>query len=1287
MRLSLKITAAICLVLTLTLGPTGWLLVGQHNRALEDNLREQALTVLALAEASREHARNALAPAVDKTLQSHGIAPVLEADAADLVTRGTMDAFQDRRPGALYREAALEPLNPDNRAQGYEKELIEQFRANRSVAELSGFVAGGEGDRLLVAGSEGERYYVARPVVAEESCRRCHGSAAAASPELTRRYGPVQARDWRVGQVAGVRIASVSTRALKPGQEAFRARVWGYFAGMSLLVLVFTRLLVESWVGGRLRQVTGAVDRLAQDPADEVGLEGGTDELGTLAGAVGRMFDAVHEQHRVMEEKAGWATADLARAGDALQQEVNRRKRAEQDLEARGRDLEAARGQESHSSTRIKQVVAQLQQSEANTRAIVDTALDGIVGIDEHGVIHEFNPAAEKMFGRRRQDVVGRALAEEIIPAALHGPAGHSPARENASWVGRRLETCARRANGQEFPVELAVTLIRGEGPPLLTAYVRDLSNEKRAAQMLAETNARLQAVLDAATQASVIATDPAGLITLFNTGAERMLGYSARGVIGSFSPLDFHEPDEVAAYARRLTEELGTRVEGFGALVARSRRGGHDEREWTYRRKDGTRVRVNLAVTAIRDGRGHITGYLAIATDVTARHRAEAALQQAKDSAEAASRAKSEFLANISHEIRTPMNGILGMTELALDTDLSPVQREYLEMVRTSAESLLTVINDILDFSKIEAGRLDLDPVDFGLRDLVADTLRSLSLRAHAKGLELAWHVPASVPDLVVGDPQRLRQVLVNLVGNAIKFTERGEVVLRVAPDDEPRAPDVPGPRSRVLHFAVCDTGIGIAPEKLSLVFEPFVQADSSTTRRFGGTGLGLSITARLVEMMGGRVWAESEPGHGSTFHFTVRLGEQAARVSRQPVRSPALLQDRSVLVVDDKASSRDILADIASGWQMRPRAVADAAAAWAALEEAAAGGTRYDLALVDANMPGTDGFTLAADLRQRPDLVGATILLLSSADRQGDSTRCRCLGIEHHLTKPVKPSDLLAQVTALLASPEDVPGDVAPQEPPEPTDDTPAARPLRILVAEDNLVNQRVVVEMLQRLGHSVVVVGSGAEAVRVSAQEKFDLAFMDVQMPDLNGLEATAAIRAREARTGGHLPVVGLTAHAMKGDREQCLRAGMDRYLAKPVEGRRLRQAVEELAGGGRAHSPAAAPFDLTSLRERTGGDDALLRELAALFRGESGRLLAQARAALEAGSGEELLRAAHTLKGAATNFQAVEVVRAARRLEALGRTGNLVQASVACGELEEALERFLASLDSWQAAHST
>ena len=806
----------------------------------------------------------------------------------------------------------------------------------------------------------------------------------------------------------------------------------------------------------------------------------------------------------------------------------------------------------------------------------------------------------------------------------------------------------------------------------------------RRTAGLRAAYN-RLESVLNAAKLTSIISVDLQGVITVFNSGAERMLGYSASEMVGKETPVVFHLASELEERARILSEHFGRPIEGVDVFVGLAREGEYEEREWTYVRKDGRRLIVSIVVTAVQDAEGEITGYLGVAQDVTQRRESEsrllllterlslatdvaalgvwewdvanhamtwdatmaqiygfslattdpykqwsssvypddlpaaegalkkvmenkgrasvefriirpdgalrhlaaaegvvldengnvsriiginiditdrkqfqADLQRAKEDAEAANRAKSEFLANMSHEIRTPMNGIMGMTELVLDSELNEEQREYLATVKTSADSLLTVINDILDFSKIEAGKIDIESLDFNLHDTLETTLKTLALRAHEKGLELVCEIAPEVPEAVRGDAARLRQVIVNLLGNAIKFTQAGEVALKVQLESKEKD-------NCMLHFTVSDTGIGIAREKLGMIFDPFSQADTSTTRHYGGTGLGLTISTRLIQKMGGIVWVESEIGRGTQFHFTIRLGAtEGAGIVIGTVAPPEILRGVKVLIVDDNRTNRRILEGMLKRWDMKSTSVAGGEEALAQLS--AAWGTKepFGLILMDMHMPQMDGFGLVERIRERPELSTATIMMLTSAGHRGDGQRCKELGVSAYLLKPIRQSELREAIARVLGAREHT-GAIPLVTRYSLADAHEPGASLQVLVAEDNAVNQLLVRRMLEKRGHRVMVVNNGREALAATEEGNYDLVLMDVQMPEMDGIEATLAIREKEKRRddGSHQAIVALTAHAMKGDEERCQAAGMDDYLTKPIRPQELVNLLERYA----------------------------------------------------------------------------------------------------------------------------
>ena len=586
--------------------------------------------------------------------------------------------------------------------------------------------------------------------------------------------------------------------------------------------------------------------------------------------------------------------------------------------------------------------------------------------------------------------------------------------------------------------------------------------------------------------------------------------------------------------------------------LLTRQVQGEPVLREYRIRTPEGVEKWIRDRAFPVRDESGKVIRVVGIAEEITEQKRYEQQLIHAREAADLANQVKSDFLANMSHEIRTPMNGIIGMTELTLDTELDSTQREYLNAVKYSADALMTVINDILDFSKIEAGKLGLDPVEFSLRDCIGHAMKTLSVRAHEKDIELACSVPPELADVIVGDPIRLQQVVLNLTGNAIKFTERGEVVLSV----QLEASDVDG---MTLHFAITDTGIGIPAEKQKIIFEPFTQADTSTTRKYGGTGLGLAITMRLIEMMGGRIWVESEPGKGSTFHFTAHFGKAASEASTGIRAHQAILENLRVLVVDDNATNRQIFQKILEYWRMRPTVAASGPDALALLHQARLAGTPFALLIVDCHMPGMDGFMLVEVIRKSPEWAGLTTVMLSSGGQRGDAKRCEQLDIAAYLVKPILQSELLKAVLTVLGSRTDatepaqlLPNDSLWRE----------RRPLRILLAEDNVVNQRLAMRMLEKQGHTVVVAGDGVLALAALERGRFDVVLMDVQMPFMDGVETTAAIRKGERTSGQHIPIIAMTAHAMSGDRERFLASGMDGYVSKPVQSEELFSAIENV-----------------------------------------------------------------------------------------------------------------------------
>ncbi len=911
-----------------------------------------------------------------------------------------------------------------------------------------------------------------------------------------------------------------------------------------------------------------------------------------------------------------------------------------------------------HDISQRKRLEEALRESERRFRTFVDHATDAFFLLDDQLVVVDVNRQACQSLGYTRDELVGKTPLDfdpDVTPAMLEE-------------FGRRLDTGEmlvfesrhRRNDGSVFPVEVRGRPFWEGGRRLTVALARDITEHKRAEDALRESERRFRTLAEALPH-MVWTAKPDGATDYYNARTTEYTGLTSEQLQGWGWPSTIH-PEDLARCLEVWTRSIAT--------------GEPYEIEFSVRRADGAFCWHLARALALRDDSGRITKWFGSCIDIDDQKRAQEALREAKEAAEAANRAKDEFLANVSHEIRTPMNAILGMTELVLDTPLTDDQRQCLKAVKSAADNLLGNINDLLDFSKIEAGKLELEPDSFSLRATVGDTLRALAVRAHRKGLELIYDVQAEVPDALVGDAGRLRQVLLNLVANAIKFTDAGEVVVRaeVASD--------PVPEGEIgLRLTVRDTGIGIPQDQQERIFRAFEQEDTSTTRKYGGTGLGLTIAARLVALMRGQITVESEPGRGSTFAFTAQLGLQPHPPEPHALSPPVLLHELPVLVVDDNATNRHILEEWLRGWQMAPAAVGDGLAALDALWDAVSLGRPYALVLLDARMPDTDGLALAAKIRKRPALFATRIILLTSGERPGDWDRIREQRIDAHLLKPVQQDELLETIYRVMSRANgDAPAAAGPAGGAQPAAaPEPAAAPLHILVAEDNEINAQLLERLLVRRGHRVRLANNGRQALALAEDGVFDLLLLDVHMPELDGFQVIQAIRERERSTGGHLPVIALTARARQVDRERCLAAGMDDFLAKPIQAADLWAATERITGSRPpADRPRPGLLDPRVLLAACGGDPATLEEICQVLRARLPDHLTAVQEALRERDAIRLREAAHKLSGTVAAFSTVFGAMASD-LEDQASNGQLEKAWPMVEQLEAIAQELIQQVD--------
>ncbi len=941
------------------------------------------------------------------------------------------------------------------------------------------------------------------------------------------------------------------------------------------------------------------------------------------------------------------------------------------------------------------------KRQEERFRIVVEAAPSAMVMIDRERRITLVNGRTEELFGYSRKELIGE-LVEILVPERFRP---QHPSKVESFY--RNPQTRAMGSggglfgvskDGTEVPIELGLNPISTNEGTFVLASIIDITERKRTEEELRRAKVEAEEVsriLDSSLKSiadGVIVADSAGKFLFWNEVAEQIVGLGTTDtpIEGWTTHYGCFLPDMVTPFP---PQDLP---------LARTIRGEDVYEDELFirnsRKPDGVWLSVNGR--PLRDETNQLRGGVIVFRDTTERRRHEVELHRAKEAAETANKAKSSFLANMSHEIRTPMNGIIGMTQLLARTELRSHQRDYLTTVDESAHILLRLLNDILDFSKIEAGKLELERVNFRISECVGRASQMLMLRAAEKGLEIVCRIAPEIPDHLLGDSGRIQQVLVNLLGNAVKFTEAGEIFVNL------NVESITAERAR-LHFSVSDTGIGIPADKLVQIFRPFEQAESSTTRRFGGTGLGLAISRQLVEMMHGKIWVESEPGRGSTFHFTAELEISDDQHRHEPAELESLL-DLPVLVVDDNFTNRRILGEMLQYWHMRPVLADSAAVARHALQTADESQHPIRLILLDHHMPGEDGLHFAESLRDIRNQGQCPIIMISSGTSPIDAELGQKYGIGRFMTKPVIASELLNEVLRQFGRYTSV----KPMQPPTLATSSPV-HPRRVLLVEDNEINRRVALGLLLSRGHQVVVAVNGLEAVNTLAAEEFDVVLMDMQMPVMDGYEATAEIRKREHQTGGHIPIVAMTAEALKGDRERCLDSGMDDYVFKPITPAEMYRAVErfptlclpvdaglrEASESGttssadrdaaplepKARADNSAPDTLPAIdwnvaKERLGGGTDTLREFAELAKKETATQLAEILRSIKTREFKLLRRAAHTLKGSVSYFGAEPLVQAALALENHGRNESWDGCAELLSTLESELARFLIVLNA-------
>ena len=943
---------------------------------------------------------------------------------------------------------------------------------------------------------------------------------------------------------------------------------------------------------------------------------------------------------------------ELAENFNAMVSQLEETSGSKESLEASERKLQDL-------NAHLSREMVERKRALEHFRLVVEAAPNGLLMTNEKGIIVLANSQIETLFHYSKKELLGQSI-ETLLPERFRRKHSADRASFHAAPKARPMdggrEFLGLRKDGSEFPVEIGLNPIKMPTGTHVLASIMDITERKAIDERVRQSEERSRSMIESVKDHAIYMLDAKGCVLTWNKGAERLRGYQSEEIIGEhyrgFYPIEDRERGKPEQILKTALAE------------------GQCEDEGWHLHKDGSKFWANVVITAIRNGGAKLLGFSVVTRDLTRRRKTEEQLRLTKEEADAANRAKSLFLANISHEIRTPMTGIIGMAGLLFDTNLSPKQREYCEIIRRSSESLLTVINELLDFSKVESGKLELETIDFDLRSSVEEVMDLFATQAEDKGVELITFIHYDVLTELQGDPGRLRQILSNLVSNALKFTTQGEVVLQVSVQEQTST-------HATLRFSVTDTGIGIAKEKIGKLFASFTQVDASMTRKYGGTGLGLAISKKFVELMGGKIGVDSEPGRGSSFWFTVQLHKQ--QEARQAARPRTNLQGLRVLIVEGNATNRTVLDHYLNALGITSRIADDGPSALELLHVAAAKSEPFDLTILDIMLPGMDGPKLAQAIRQELKIGSPKLLLLTSVGKRGDGKLARRSGIDAYLTKPVRFSQLYECIALLM-------GDASKVAPSSSLvtrltlAERKVQRRLRVLVADDNHINQKVTASLLEKMGHRADVVGNGKEALDAFKLVPYDAVLMDMQMPEMDGFEASLRIRAVEQKKGSHTPIIAITAHVMSGDREKCLAAGMDDYISKPINPQELRAVMDRTTAAAKpsfALDPAPQPpdgvdvFNVDEALAQLESDMDLLRQIVQLFVEQYPKLLEETQQAFSRSDCVSLTAAAHTLASSVGQLGGQKAHAAARKLEQLGRQGNLSDVPQALAELESEL----------------